>query len=496
MGLADLTGRVAEAENKIDYVKRWVDSNNNLLSSVADFNDRISQLEGATSTMFTDRLKDYSALFSGKSNEHGFIFFTDSHDLAENFSDYDVLLHMHFYRAIFENSPARYVLNGGDWINTKHTLEDAKYYIGRIPNMMRTEITEKSYGVIGNHELNIEGNYSNLDRIMSSEQIAQLWFGKNVGYYTVDYGNTRCYMFDSGSQSTGMTDYRWEQVDWFANSLITNTIPHLFGLIHIIYKNKSALTEQVEPELGDYITQVADAFNQRTSITLNGNTYDFSSAQGTFQFMLSGHYHNTQEHVYNNIPVIWSPSGRVAECIHVDFDDDVFRCVRIYMESTQKIDREINIIPIGCYSADFYVPEIISAKSTANDATNSSGTTLDSTDCSDGEFTVTQSTIGDPSDPTAASNGYCRIRTPNLIYENKYILKADVDFTSENVDYILLYPNTNTASQWKVQAFVENGKICVPFVFHQKTDSDMKDLEIRLCGNSFKMSNIRIYNAS
>lgn len=349
MGLIDVTNRLAKAENYITATKLWMDKNDALLTSVSDFDKRLSALEGASATEFTDALKRYAALFEGKKEEHGFIFFTDSHDMSGNFSEYDILMHMHFFRAIFENSPAKYILHGGDWINTGHTLEDAKYFISRMPNLVKTEISPKCYLAVGNHDLNGEGNQLNPERAMTEEQLAYLWYGKDVGYYKIDENDTCCFVFDSGNQQTTMTAYRWDQIDWFANALLTNTKTHLFGLIHIIYINKDTGAEQTEPEFGRNVTLVADAFNQKTSITLNGVLYDFSNATGTFHFIVSGHYHNTQEHVYNNIPVIWSPNGLSADCVYVDFENATLNTVRVSAESAVSADREITIIPTGGY---------------------------------------------------------------------------------------------------------------------------------------------------
>lgn len=369
MGLVDLTARVATVENDTDYIKRWLRKNEQTISAASDFDARISMLEGGTATQFTDQLKAYSTLFQGKENEHGFIFFTDSHNLANTdlsgavVTDYDILMSMHFYRTIFQNSPARYVLNGGDWINTKHTLEDAKYFLSRIPNLMREEITERSYGIIGNHDLNGEGNSGLSSRLLSSQQLSRLWFNKNIGYYTVDYGNTRCFMFDSGDQSNTMTTYRWDQLDWFADQLINNTtIPHLFGAIHIIYKNiLSAVGQTIKP-LGKYIVQIADAYNHKTQITITHpgsnitKTYDFRNRQdsGMFHFMIAGHMHNTQNCKYWGIPVIWSPAGLQADCFYVDFDNAKLKTIRISATTTDMPTREIDIVPNSGPTANWY----------------------------------------------------------------------------------------------------------------------------------------------
>ena len=343
MGLVDITKRLSAVEAQSDYVRRWVTENNSLLSSVSAFDKRIRDLEG-TGYSFSDLLEDYAALYN--ENGFGFLFFTDPHDMT-GFEDYEVLDHFAMIRTMYENSPAQYVLCGGDWLNTDHTIAEAKYAVGRVPNLMRNQICERSYTVIGNHDLNVERPK---DASMTETELANIWFDREVGYYTVE--SRTCFMFDSGTQSKAMTEYRWTQLDWFANKLLANTKPHLFGVIHIIGLNMNSDQTGTLPELGDNITAVADAFNQRTTITMNEIAYDFTNATGTFHFMLSGHYHVDFSYTHHNIPVVYTAAGRQVDCCYIDFTENKLKTVRVGMTTvTGDKNRTINIVPLNGYQA-------------------------------------------------------------------------------------------------------------------------------------------------
>ena len=346
MGLVDISKRLVDVEAQCDYMKRWVTVNDSLLSRAADFDERISNLEGTQSFRFTEKMKQYSALFGG--NGHGFIYFTDPHDMS-GYEDYDVSLHFSALRTVYANTPARYVLCGGDWLNSGHTLAEAKFRAGRVPNMMRTEICERSYTVAGNHDLNAE---SPADAEMTEAQLARIWYEKDVCYFTVDDTDTRCFMFDSGRDVDAMTTYRWNQVNWFAARLLENTKPHVFGVIHIA-GHGPVNQYPAYPSFSDNVTKVADAFNRRTSITLNGRTYDFAGSDlaGTFHFMLSGHFHEDRMETENNIPVFFSAAHRAIDCCCADWDACRLSMLRTGIGTNLGNDREYAFIPPGGYQA-------------------------------------------------------------------------------------------------------------------------------------------------
>ena len=301
-----------------------------------------------------DKLIQYASQF-GNEDEIGFIFFTDSHDASNRNglrTTYEVLKGYQLIRLYYENSPARYVLNGGDFLNLWHTKDEVFMLSGRIPRLLQTEICPYCYPVIGNHDDN-SATSSSETRAITQKQIAQLWFGKDVGYYTVDTENTTCFMFDSGRENIEKTTYRAQQVQWFVNELLHNTKPHLFGLMHIVH-TASHVASNAPSWLDDALLQVQDAFNRRAQITIDSDTYDFTNPNlvGTFHFMLGGHYHN--DHISNryNIPIILTTNfgyGNPFDCCYVNFDTAKLSLTRIGLYGNSRI---ANIIPNGGYQIE------------------------------------------------------------------------------------------------------------------------------------------------
>ena len=318
--------------------------------------DKDIAIHALTYTQYEFQLLEYAGYFTGNDGM-GFLFFTDPHCMPgtryPDRTQTTMLTSLRDIRHIFENTPAQFVICGGDWITVDHTLAQALLYGGRVPNLLRTEISEHAYTAIGNHDLNIERTR---DYSLTEPQLARIWFDRDVGYYTLEYNKCTCVVFDSGFCDEVMSTYRWTQVDWFANLLLANTKDHLFGVIHLV-------KQENDTQLALNLTSVADAFNQKTSITLNGIPYDFSDAHGTFHFMMAGHHHRDFMWTMNNIPVTITaalvdyaipdtdPVDKVntlcVDCCYADFDAAVLHMVRIgHGES-----RTRNIIPNGGYQA-------------------------------------------------------------------------------------------------------------------------------------------------
>jgi hypothetical protein len=153
-------------------------------------------------------------------------------------------------------------------------------------------------------------------------------------------------MLDSGLNNITMNAYRWAQVDWFANALLQETKPHIFGAMHVWNERSGGVL--TESALAENITAVADAFNRKTTITLNGITYDFSDSSGTFHFFVGGHEHTDTLYTFNNIPCILTAAtvdGMCTDAIYADFDNAVAHFVRFGRGSS----RDVSIIPNNGY---------------------------------------------------------------------------------------------------------------------------------------------------
>lgn len=278
----------------------------------------------------------------------GFVFFTDPHSVSNRVygtQEDQMLKQLRDIRVIYENTPARYVLCGGDWLNMYHTAEESAGLVGRVPNLLRSEIGERCYTVCGNHDTATErpavaGEY------LSQRDLARLWFDSNVGYYAIEGEDHTVFMFDSGpteltSQYQQMNDYDLAQAQWLATKLISNTKPHLMGVIHVLARDNE------NGWFATVVTGMLDAFNRRAAYTVNGYTYNFAGTTGTFHFMMAGHFHTDDVYTRNNIPVIYTThciNRLLVDCCYADFDHALLRMERIGSDGESRI---VPIIPTG-----------------------------------------------------------------------------------------------------------------------------------------------------
>ena len=295
---------------------------------------------------YRTKLFTYANYF--KDNGLGFILFTDPHSISSRVygtQEDQMLQRLRDIRVIYENTPARYVLCGGDWLNMYHTADESAGLVGRVPNLLRSEIGERCYTVCGNHDTATErpavaGQY------LSQRDLARLWFDSDVGYYAIEGEDHTVFMFDSGpteltSQYQQMNDYDLAQGRWLATKLISNTKPHLMGVIHVLARD----TEN--GWFATVVTGMLNAFNRKTTYTLNGYTYNFAGTTGTFHFMMAGHFHNDDVYTRNSIPVIYTThcvNRLLVDCCYADFDHAVLRMERIGNDGSS---RTVPIIPTG-----------------------------------------------------------------------------------------------------------------------------------------------------
>ena len=143
---------------------------------------------------------------------------------------------------------------------------------------------------------------------LSIPAMRNLWHrAQGASYFKVNCDSAVYYVFDAQLDwYPQMDEYKWEQIDWYANSLLTDKPERSAILAHIV-DNNDATTPFITA-----VTQVAGAYNSKTSITLNGKTYNFASASGTVGFVLGGHNHADKNYTVNGIPVITTVNLQVA----------------------------------------------------------------------------------------------------------------------------------------------------------------------------------------
>lgn len=264
----------------------------------------------------------FAALFKDATGRaESFIFFTDPHlSYAENFHPlFENYLNQ--IKAVYDNTPTSMCVCGGDWLNNGNTRENACWMLGVIDGAMKARF-DKYINFVGNHDTNyqgyeyiqsgLDGTYDQEARaecILSTETIVNLWYRQQGNaYFAVDGDCTKFYVFDTGLDSShAMDDYRREQIAWFARSLIADKPERCAALMHIV-DTKGAATPMI-----DAVTRVANAYNNKESVTLHGTTYDFGGSNGTFGFVLGGHKHEDMSYMHNDIPVIMTIDLRVVD---------------------------------------------------------------------------------------------------------------------------------------------------------------------------------------
>lgn len=198
---------------------------------------------------------------------------------------------------------------GGDWLVNNETYAEAYSSLEHIQSTAEDLFSGNYYPVLGNHDTNYQGRlyeYSgkNSGRL-TYEDINQVMFDRfGKAYYSFETDSTAWFILDSGIDwETDMSDYRWEQVEWFCRNLQSTSKRHAAIVIHIYanYDSKGALVVQ---QLAENVMKAAEACNAGTQVQLNGKTYDFSSATCSVGFALCGHNHIDYVLESSTIPVI------------------------------------------------------------------------------------------------------------------------------------------------------------------------------------------------
>lgn len=286
----------------------------------------------------------FSALFKSAVGEvESFLLFSDPHF----YSDYEqpvikasAVPYISKYKKYFDSTPTSFVLCCGDWL-TKHRQTVAVQDLAQIDAQMNAMFPGCYYPVFGNHDDNYQGSKddsdSSWDGQLNKQTVVNLMFRKfGKAYYSFLGSSSRFYVFDSCLDSnTSMNNYKWTQVDWFGKSLAENDDEHIILVTHIAELNysygPSGFGGNILP-LIENVTLIAQAFNGRNSITLNGITYNFQSAKGKVSLLICGHTHYDAMAVHNDIPmynITTSNSDGRFDLILIDYTEKKLKSVRV-----------------------------------------------------------------------------------------------------------------------------------------------------------------------
>lgn len=331
-----------------EYINRNVENN---IKSMVDANTVRAQSFNSSyhvgATDFANKCKEFSNLLLGDSINNvtattdfeAFLFFTDPHLLQptgwENLC-YEFISQIQKY---YNSTPTTFCLCGGDWLGNSDLPDEACYKMGYIDGFMHS-MFDNCYMLVGNHDTNYQGKKDSQSATyttrLSNQSIANLWYRKNNNktYFSFNGANTKFYCFDTGTEGQTLAkdnNYGWAQAQWFASSLLSENFEHIAIAAHILYYD----TDLLQP-LTSTILDIADAYNNRTSINVNGTPYNYSSVSGKIEFGIFGHKHADELHTINNIPCIMTTNvrnneslGASFDLVLVDYDGGIIKLVRV-----------------------------------------------------------------------------------------------------------------------------------------------------------------------
>lgn len=305
----------------------------------------------------------FAKMMYGTDKAESFIFFTDPHVCNPPNADAEnkMLTNLGILKTYYDATPTTFVVCGGDWLNDiyqSNTNDDACYKLGRVASHMRANF-DRWYTAIGNHEDNYpygaayEGAGRNtVEEGLSMETLRNLLlpYEKEL-YYSFDGAHTKFYVMNSSDVENDqqMTDYRWGQVAWLAERLKEDDSANSALVMHAILLRP--IGEGVFAHLAENLLKLCEAYNAGNTITLNGNTYDFSGCTGCVRFVLGGHVHDADcAEIHYGIPVVLTYNMCRSADSGNGYDPVFDLCLADY-------DKEqISMVRVGDYGTDRNIP--------------------------------------------------------------------------------------------------------------------------------------------
>lgn len=298
-------------------------------------------------TDFASKCTEFSSLFYGDTivpdktapaDFESFLFFTDPHLLNGTGWESKCTEMIAQIQKYYNSTPTHFILCGGDWIGSNDLPSEACFKLGYINGFM-SSMFDNCRMLVGNHDLNYQGKATaQSDRgttRLSNQSISDLWYKGGKAYYSFDGLNTRFFCFDTGSDGDSMNAYFWEQAQWFANALDSENSNHIAIAVHILYKSLSANPKVMSP-LTAQLLAIAQAFNNRGTVTVNGTSHNYEGKTGKIEFLLGGHTHADYNEVINGIPCVLttqvkpsSASAATFDLVCVDYSAGKLKMIRI-----------------------------------------------------------------------------------------------------------------------------------------------------------------------
>ncbi len=269
---------------------------------------------------YVKKCQEFSALFYGDemlcieapSDFESFLFFTDPHLVSGTGWEEKCYEYIAQIQKYYNSTPTTFCLCAGDWIGAYDLPDEACFKLGFINGFMNS-MFKNCYMLLGNHDSNYQGKKEPeadaWTTKLSYQANINLWYrNEKKTYFSFEGANTIFYCFDTGAERDPLTarnGYGWEQALWFAHSLLKEEHKHIAISLHMLYPFPKE--DDVQP-LSGKLLDIAEAYNNRQAIEVNGECFDYSLATGRVEFLIAGHSHRDKNFVINGIPCI--------ECIH------------------------------------------------------------------------------------------------------------------------------------------------------------------------------------
>ena len=334
---------ICNVKDKLHYVDMSIENVDERTTHLEKNEYDFVSSKNALSSNVDIAITNFASDFIGTDDAESFLFFTDAHTLPHTEDEENFKKSIGNIEYVFNSTPTSFVLCGGDWLTNSDTKVQASKKLGRLDGIMRGKFGNKYYPILGNHDTNYQGEGTLEDATIKNIMFRE--YGK--GYYSFLTPNkTRFYVFDSGTDWTdNMIDYRKEQRNWFGEQLLINDDEHSVIAIHIFTNQTKANLESnpTSTNLCDFLTKIADAYNNKTSITVGFDRRDYANTKGKVSFLICGHTHYDANLTYNNIPIIITKNA--------SYTSDLDLCLIDYKNAKLKMrrvgsgnDREISII--------------------------------------------------------------------------------------------------------------------------------------------------------
>ena len=279
-----------------------------------------------------------TVLNAGVHNEQ-FLFFSDPHCMSN--LEGIALGMLSTIEKYSNSSSVDYVLCGGDWLTNNDTVDSAAYKLGYVKGIGKSMLGgTEFYNLIGNHDTNYQGAQT-----LTEDMLRNIWYSGNKCYYKIVKENCTWYALDTGLDNDDtLTAYRYEQLEWLCAKLIEDDNAHSEIFMHIVFTSSSDATQI--STMATTVGSIIAAYNSRNTITVNGNSYNFSACTGSIDFVLCGHVHKDFDTTLGGVPCVsvinTSAAGNGTASFDLcvaDFDNGKLKMTRVGQGS----DREFNI---------------------------------------------------------------------------------------------------------------------------------------------------------